>query len=148
MRENSKLTPHAKDQVLGCMVGGAVGDALGYAVEFASYDSIVKKYGEKDITRFKLDRHGVADFRGFHSGFSYENRDRTSNFHKFQAGNPLSDEVRCPISLGKDRVSVIRRRIYPVGNAPGDGNDLLVLFRMRALFCIIAELSHYFSTFK
>ena len=39
-RENSKLTPHAKDQVLGCMVGGAVGDALGYAVEFASYDSI------------------------------------------------------------------------------------------------------------
>ena len=47
MRENSKLTPHAKDQVLGCMVGGAVGDALGYAVEFASYDSIVNKYGEK-----------------------------------------------------------------------------------------------------
>lgn len=30
-------------------------------VEFASYDSIVKKYGEKGITRFKLDRHGVAE---------------------------------------------------------------------------------------
>ena len=25
-RENSNLTPHAKDQVLGCMVGGAVGE--------------------------------------------------------------------------------------------------------------------------
>ena len=61
MRENSKLTPHAKDQVLGCMVCGAVGDALGYAVEFASYDSIVNKYGEKGITRFDLDRHGVAE---------------------------------------------------------------------------------------
>ena len=59
MRENSKLTPHAKDQVLGCMVCEAVGDALGYAVEFASYDSIVMKYGEKGITRFELDRHGV-----------------------------------------------------------------------------------------
>ena len=60
MRENSKLTPHAKDQVLGCMVGGAVGDALGYAVEFTSYDSIVGKYGAKGITCFDLDRHGVA----------------------------------------------------------------------------------------
>ena len=47
MRENSKLTPHAKDQVLGCMVGGTVGDALGYAVEFASYDSIVTPEKER-----------------------------------------------------------------------------------------------------
>ena len=54
MRVNEKLTPRAKDQVLGCMVGGAVGDALGYAVEFASYDSIVKKYGAKNNSlRFK-----------------------------------------------------------------------------------------------
>lgn len=60
MRENLKLTPRTKDQVLGCMVGGAVGDALGYAVEFSSYGSIVKQYGEKGIMRYALDRHGLA----------------------------------------------------------------------------------------
>ena len=41
MRDNPNLIPRAQDQVLGCMVGGAVGDALGYAVEFSSYGSIV-----------------------------------------------------------------------------------------------------------
>ena len=60
MRDNAKLTPRAKDQVLGCMVGGAVGDALGYAVEFSSYGSIVKQYGEKGITRYALDGNGLA----------------------------------------------------------------------------------------
>ena len=60
MSENPKLTPRTKDQVLGCMVGGAVGDALGYTVEFSSYGSIVKQYGEKGITRYALDRHGLA----------------------------------------------------------------------------------------
>ena len=54
------MTEKVKDQVLGCMVGGAVGDALGYAVEFDSWSSIVRKYGERGITRFELDRHGLA----------------------------------------------------------------------------------------
>lgn len=61
MEENPRLTPRAKDQVLGCMVGGAVGDAMGYAVEFESYGGIVKKYGEKGITRYQQNRHGLAE---------------------------------------------------------------------------------------
>lgn len=44
-----------KDRILGCMVGGAVGDALGYAVEFDSRRDILRKYGEKGITRYELD---------------------------------------------------------------------------------------------
>ena len=35
------------DKYRGCLIGGAVGDALGYAVEFSSEYAIAKAYGEK-----------------------------------------------------------------------------------------------------
>ena len=44
----------------GCLIGGAVGDALGYAVEFLSASAIFKKYGENGITEYEL-HHGVAE---------------------------------------------------------------------------------------
>ena len=44
------------DRIIGCLLGGAAGDALGYAVEFVSYDGIIKKYGKKGITSYSLDR--------------------------------------------------------------------------------------------
>lgn len=44
----------------GCLIGGAVGDALGYAVEFLSAGSIFKKYGENGIAEYEL-HHGVAE---------------------------------------------------------------------------------------
>lgn len=47
-----------KDRVLGCMVGGAVGDALGYPMEFWNYDTILNEYGRNGITRYKLGRNG------------------------------------------------------------------------------------------
>lgn len=50
-----------KNKVLGSMVGGAVGDALGYPVEFLSYRAIVAKYGEQGITRYDLNNKGVAE---------------------------------------------------------------------------------------
>ncbi len=43
----------------GCLVGGAVGDALGYPVEFMSAASIFQNYGKCGITEYTL-RHGVA----------------------------------------------------------------------------------------
>lgn len=58
--KNPRMTERARDQVLGCMVGGAVGDALGYAIEFDSWNHIARKYGERGITRFELDRRGLA----------------------------------------------------------------------------------------
>ena len=61
MREpNPKQSAQNHDRVLGCMVGGAVGDALGYAVEFSSWPQIRSRYGERGITRYELDRRGVA----------------------------------------------------------------------------------------
>ena len=36
----------------GCLIGGAAGDALGYAVEFLSIDEIRRTYGERGIQRY------------------------------------------------------------------------------------------------
>lgn len=43
----------------GCLVGGAAGDALGYAVEFMSIASIVDRYGSNGITEYDL-QYGKA----------------------------------------------------------------------------------------
>lgn len=40
------------EKFLGCIIGGAVGDALGYAVEFMSEDEIFKVYGKSGITSY------------------------------------------------------------------------------------------------
>ena len=47
------------NRIKGCLVGGAVGDALGYAVEFSRLKSILREYGPDGITRYDLDR-GLA----------------------------------------------------------------------------------------
>lgn len=41
------------DKYRGCLVGGAIGDALGYPVEFMNYPEIVKKYGPQGITEYE-----------------------------------------------------------------------------------------------
>lgn len=43
------------DRIRGCMIGGAAGDALGYKVEFVSYDEILKNYGPSGITSYDVD---------------------------------------------------------------------------------------------
>ena len=50
------------DKIRGSMVGGAVGDALGYPVEFiCSYEGIQKRYGEKGITRLDTTQWWLPD---------------------------------------------------------------------------------------
>ena len=54
------MTPD-KDRIRGSLIGGAIGDALGYPVEFIyDYRTIQKKYGEEGITRYDT-RHCWKD---------------------------------------------------------------------------------------
>ena len=48
-----------RDRFRGCLIGGAAGDALGYAVEFLRERQIFRKYGERGITEYEL-TNGVA----------------------------------------------------------------------------------------
>ena len=48
------------DSIRGCLMAGAVGDALGYEVEFMSRRSILSRFGENGITKFALDSNGKA----------------------------------------------------------------------------------------
>lgn len=50
-----------KDKIRGSLIGGAVGDALGYPVEFiTSYAALQARYGAQGITRYELDDNGNA----------------------------------------------------------------------------------------
>ncbi|SHF42951.1 ADP-ribosylglycohydrolase family protein [Streptoalloteichus hindustanus] len=44
--------PGRAERVLGCVLGGAVGDALGYAVEFDPLPKIRQKHGDQGLTDF------------------------------------------------------------------------------------------------
>lgn len=42
------------DRYRGCLLGGAIGDALGYAVEFMGEQELFHRYGERGITEYDL----------------------------------------------------------------------------------------------
>lgn len=46
------MSPSFDERIKGCLLGGAVGDALGYAVEFLPEEQIFEKYGFQGITEF------------------------------------------------------------------------------------------------
>lgn len=55
-------TEQLQDKCRGSLIGGAIGDALGYAVEFSSLNAIRKKYGKKGIADYELNPDGIAEF--------------------------------------------------------------------------------------
>ena len=59
-----ELFQKLSDLVSGCLFGGAIGDALGYPVEFMSLDKIKYEYGTEGITEFDMrgtDKAQISD---------------------------------------------------------------------------------------
>ncbi len=54
-RKRIKETEVHLDQIRGCLIGGAVGDALGYPVEFLDEEEIFARCGDAGITEYRLD---------------------------------------------------------------------------------------------
>ena len=55
----TKETEVYLDSIRGCMIGGAIGDALGYPVEFLDSKTIRKEFGNEGITEYSLS-NGIA----------------------------------------------------------------------------------------
>lgn len=51
----------SKEFFLGCIIGGAIGDAFGWPVEFLSDSEIIMKYGEKGLTNLIAGKNGLAE---------------------------------------------------------------------------------------
>ncbi len=51
-----------RSKAIGCILAGAAGDALGYAVEFLSYSAIMCKFGNAGITDYVPEADGLAVF--------------------------------------------------------------------------------------
>lgn len=49
-----------RSRIRGCLLGGAIGDALGSPVEFLSMGTILATYGERGVTDLVPDREGVT----------------------------------------------------------------------------------------
>ena len=51
-----------QDRIRGSLIGGAIGDALGYPVEFIySFEGIQGRYGERGITRLDTKQFWLDD---------------------------------------------------------------------------------------
>lgn len=59
VQEKIKETEKYLDKIRGSLIGGAAGDALGYAIEFDGESEIFSKYGSDGITSYEL-RDGKA----------------------------------------------------------------------------------------
>lgn len=84
------------DRVLGCLIGGAVGDAFGYAVEFDALEKIRRRFGPAGLTkpRFHGGKLVVSDDTQM-TLFTLEGMLRCTN----KAGEVVSPEMTNEIRL-------------------------------------------------
>ena len=58
--KSPNLSQHAR--IEGCILGGAIGDAMGSPIEFCDLKTIQKYYGEEGIKELEIGMSGEADF--------------------------------------------------------------------------------------
>ena len=52
--DNLDVTPTRKERIAGCLLGGAVGDALGAPIEFMGFDEIRRRFGPAGVSQYEL----------------------------------------------------------------------------------------------
>ncbi|MDR1701442.1 MAG: ADP-ribosylglycohydrolase family protein [Sporomusaceae bacterium] len=50
-----------KEYFRGCLLGGAIGDAMGYPIEFMKIEEIRNKYGKLGLTEIETNANGIAE---------------------------------------------------------------------------------------
>lgn len=50
-------TNNLQDRIRGSLAGGAIGDALGYPIEFEAYESLHSRYGDEGLTRYDVNHY-------------------------------------------------------------------------------------------
>ncbi len=89
-----KLTS-INDKIRGSLIGGAVGDALGYEVEFLSWRSIQQKFGDSGITEYRL-RNGKAVISDDTQMTLFTAVGLKNSFEN-KTNNPINDIYKCYI---------------------------------------------------
>lgn len=78
--------PAVRDRFQGCLLGGAVGDALGGAVELLDREYIVKKYGEP----------GIRDYAECYGGKGLITDDTQMTLYTAEVGDRLGVSALAP----------------------------------------------------
>jgi ADP-ribosylglycohydrolase len=60
--EKLRQQQERREKYLGCIMGGAIGDALGAPVEFMSYDQIIRVYGASGVEDYVEHADGWGEF--------------------------------------------------------------------------------------
>lgn len=55
------MNRNKREHFTGCLLGSAVGDALGWPVEFGCIDDIVKRFGPKGILNMASGKDGLCE---------------------------------------------------------------------------------------
>lgn len=108
------------NQFKGCLIGGAVGDALGYAVEFMSASSIFAKYGAGGITEYELHR-GKAEISDDTQMTLFTATGLLSGTtHGVMTHGDMGDYAECYIARSYRNWYRTQTEKYPL---PGDSHD-------------------------